>query len=183
MEQPLPTRRKVLDLVGEAQVNADGVNRQEELARSLPGESVTLEGSGAPGTAPSGITVLSARGVPIGPLTDQYAAMLGPLLAKGRSHRAKLHCLRGGVPGYPSYGARISIAWDDRPEYPHLPLDEAQIRFRRARPQRIERWRRRSGALRVRLLLLGAGGGLLLLAAYGWYLARRIAEAWCWGCS
>ena len=182
MEQPLPTRRKVLDLIGEAQVNADGVNRQEELARCEPGERVTLQQCRAPGLGPARITVLSARGVPIGQLTDQYAALLGPLLRKGRRHRAKLHCLRGGVAGYPNYGARISVAWDDRPDYPHLPLDEAQIRFRRARRQRVGRWRRRSGALRARLLLFGAGGGLLLLVAYGWYVARRIAEAWCWGC-
>ena len=183
MEQPLPTRRKVLDLVGEAQVNADGVNRQEELARCEPGESVTLRQCRTPGLGPARITVLSARGVPIGQLTDQYATLLGPLLAKGRRHRAKLHCLRGGVPGYPNYGARISIAWDERPEYPHLPLDEAQIRFRRARQQRIGRWRRQSGAVRACLLLLGVGGGLLLLAAYGWSVAREIAEAWCSACN
>ena len=76
----------------------------------------------------------------------------------------------------------IGIARDDRPEYPHRPLDEAQIRFRRARQQRVGRGRRQSGALRACLLLLGVGGGLLLLIFYGWYVARLIAEAWCWGC-
>jgi hypothetical protein len=42
MDQPLPTRRKVLDLAGEAGVNSDGVNRQIELARCQPGEAVAL---------------------------------------------------------------------------------------------------------------------------------------------
>ena len=180
MEQPLPTRRKVLDLIGEAGVNRDGVNRQDELARCVPGESASLELERGPGEPPR-VTVLSARGVPIGRLTDQYAVMLAPLLAAGRRHRARLHCLRGGVEGFPNYGARISVAWDDRPDYPHLPLDEAQIRFRNARRRRVGRWRRRSGATRARLLLFGAGGVLLLLA-FGWYVARRVAEAWCWGC-
>lgn len=177
MEQPLPTTRKVLDLVGEAQVNADGVNRQVELARCLPGEPVFLRSE--PG---ANVLVLSARGIPIGTLTGQYSTLLAPLLQQGRAHRARLHCLRGGVPGYPNYGARISIAWGDRPDYPHRPLDEAQIRFRRELRQRIGRWRRRAGALRARLLLLGAGGGLLLLAVYGWYVARRVGHAWCWAC-
>lgn len=178
MDQALPTRRKVLDLVGEAGVNPDGVNRQVELARSLPGEPVTFR----PGRVVEGvpeIAVLSARGVQIGRLTDQYAVMLAPLLAAGRPCRAKLHCLRGGVADYPSYGARISVAWDGRPELAHHPLDEAQVRFRRERWSRIGRWRRRSGAIGARLLLALAGGGLLLVAA-GWYVGCRLSGAWCW---
>ncbi len=140
MEQPLPIRKKVLDLVGETQINAGGVNRQAELARCVPGESVTLQHQRVPGLGTGRVIVLSARGMPIGELTAQYAAMLGPLLAKGRRHRARLHCLRGGVDNYPKYGARISIAWDDRPELPHRSLDEAQLAFRnRTHPSRASR--------------------------------------------
>jgi hypothetical protein len=178
MEQALPTRRKVLDLIGEAGVNADGVNRQVELARCEPGEAVTLRLAPADDQV-SEISVLSARGVPIGRLTEQYAIMLAPLLAAGRPYRAKLHCLRGGVDDYPSYGARISVAWDGRAELVHWPLNEAQICFRRQRRSRFARWRRQSGAIRVRLLLLLAGGGLLAFA-FGWFLAFRQSQAWCW---
>jgi len=180
MEQPLPTRRKVLDLIGEAGINANGVNRQVELARCEPGEAVALRLEPA-GDQGSEITVHSVRGVPIGRLTDQYAIMLAPLLAAGRPYRAKLHCLRGGVKSYPSYGAQISIAWDGRPELSHRPLDEAQIRFRRQRQSRVTRWRRQSGAIRARLLLSLAGGGLLAFAL-GWFLAMRQSQAWSWIC-
>ncbi len=167
MEQPLPTRRKILDLVGEAQINADGVNRQEELARCLPGETVTLQPGRTAGPGPARITVLSARNVPIGVLTDQYAAMLAPLLARGRRCSARLHCLRGGVAGYPNYGARISVVWDGRPEYPHLPLDEGQLAFRRNRRRRRLRWQREreSGRSTAVVALLTIGMLLLLLLA------------------
>jgi hypothetical protein len=180
MEQALPTRRKVLDLIGEAGVNANGVNRQVELARCKPGEAVALRLEPA-GDQGSEITVLSARGVPIGRLTEQYAVMLAPLLAAGRPYRAKLHCLRGGVSDYPSYGAQISIAWDGRPALSHRPLDEAQIRFRRQRQLRVARWRGQSGRISVRLLLFVAGGGLLAFAL-GWFLALRQSHAWSWIC-
>jgi hypothetical protein len=132
MAEALPTRRKVLDVEGEAQVNSDGVNRQYELLRCEPGEPVTLRRDQRNPFDPNTILVVSARGVPIGRLTSQYAAMLAPLLDRDRPYRARLHCLRGGVPGYPDYGARISVAWDGRPELRHIPLDEDQISFRRA---------------------------------------------------
>ena len=177
MEQALPTRRKVLDLIGEAGINADGVNRQVELARCEPGEAVTLRPTPSNDQV-SEVTVVSARGVPIGRLTEQYAIMLAPLLAAGRPYRAKLHCLRGGVADYPSYGARISVAWDGRPELLHWPLNDAQIRFRQERRSRVTRWRQQSGAIRVRLLAM-VGGGLLTFAL-GWFLAFHQSQAWCW---
>ena len=135
MYEPLPTPKKIFDLEGEAQINADGRSRQEELRRCVPGESVELRREPDNQSDPNRITVLSARGVPIGSLTRQYAELLAPLLDRGRPHRAKLHCLRGGLPGYPNYGARISIAWDGRRELRHRPLDEEQERYRQRREQ------------------------------------------------
>lgn len=132
MVDPPPTRRKVLDVEGEAQVNADGINRQYELQHCEPGEAVTLRRDPRNPFDPNTILVISARGVPIGRLTSQYAAMLAPLLDRDRPYRARLHCLRGGVPDYPNYGARISVSWDGRPELRAIPLDEVQLRFRRA---------------------------------------------------
>lgn len=131
MADPLPTPKKIFDLEGEAQVNPDGRSRQEELRRCLPGEPVQLRRELGNPADPNGITVLSARGVPIGRLTRQYATLLRPLLDSGRQYRAKLHCLRGGLAGYPNYGARISIAWDGRRELRHRPLDAEQQRYRR----------------------------------------------------
>jgi hypothetical protein len=141
MADPLPTRRKVLDVEGEAQVNADGVNRQYELLRCEPGEPVTLRRDPRNPFDPNTILVVSTRGVTVGRLTGQYAAMLAPLLDRDRPYRARLHCLRGGVPDYPNYGARISVAWDGRPELRPIPLDEEQARFRRAILRRAPRWR------------------------------------------
>ena len=144
MSDPLPTRRRVFDLEGEAQRNADGANRQDELLGSAPGEPVQLLWEAGIGSEPCTVTVLSARGVPIGRLTEQYAMMLAPLLSQQRGYQAKLHCLRGGVPDYPRYGARISIAWDGQREHPHLPLDEEQLRFRRRKLHAAASWRRRA---------------------------------------
>lgn len=127
----LPTPKKIFDLEGEAQVNPDGMSRQEELRRCLPGEPVKLRREVGNRADPNRITVLSARGVPIGRLTRPYAALLRPHLDSGRQYRAKLHCLRGGLAGYPNYGARISIAWDGRRELRHRPLDAEQERYRR----------------------------------------------------
>ena len=151
MANALPTRRKVFDLEGEAQRNADGRSRQERLFLSLPGEPVLLRLEREPRSISDRVDVLSCRGVPIGRLTSQYAVLLAPLLRAGRPHRAKLHCLRGGIPGYPRYGARISIAWDGKPEHPHLALDDGQIRYRHRRVAALASWRRRA-ARRIRAL-------------------------------
>ncbi len=130
MAEPRPTPKRIFDLEGEGQSNEDGRSRQEELRRCLPGESVDLKREPDNQADPNRVTVLSARGVAIGRLTRQYAELLAPLLDRRRPHRAKLHCLRGGLPGYPNYGARISIAWDGRRELAHRPLDERQERYR-----------------------------------------------------
>ena len=180
MTDPPPTRRKVLDVEGEAQVNADGVNRQSELLRCEPGEPVTLRRDPRNPFDPNTILVVSARGVPIGRLTSQYAAMLAPLLDRGRGYRARLHCLRGGVPDYPNYGARISLAWDDRPEYPHHPLDDAQRAFREARRRRVSRWRGRRARLTPRQTMIWAASIPLLVLL--WVIVDRLARAMWWCC-
>lgn len=189
MSEPLPTPKKIFDLEGEAQINADGRSRQEELRRCVPGESVELRREPDDPSDPNRITVLSARGVPIGGLTRQYAGLLAPLLDRGRPHRAKLHCLRGGLPGYPNYGARISIAWDGRRELRHRPLDEAQERYRRrddvgaamippvtGEGVAILRGGNRDSALLALLLAILALGALAV-----YKLANAISSA-CWAC-
>ena len=194
MRAPLPTAKKIFDLEGEAQLNPDGVSRQEELWRCVPGEPVHLRLDGRDAASPPEVVVLSARGVPIGQLTRPYAALLAPLLESRRPHRAKLHCLRGGLAGYPLYGARVSIAWDDRPEHPHRPLDEEQMRYRARRtarrsfrssaaaPTMANRpWPALAVADReaARIVLLLAIAACALLALL---LAQRLASNWCWAC-
>lgn len=196
MDEPLPTLKKIFDLEGEAQVNADGRSRQDELRRSVPGEPVSLRREPDDPADPNAVIVLSARGVPIGRLPRHSSALLAPLVDCGRPHRAKLHCLRGGLPGYPNYGARISIAWDGRPDHPHRPLDEDQLRYRRratARPRsapargatEVGAYLNGSAAIRqadrelriLNLVLLA-----LILGVAMVYLAANLIASWCWAC-
>ena len=129
----LTTRRKVFDLVGEAGINMDGVRRQDELLRSEPGERVELRRELDNEGDPNAILVMSARGVPIGHVDRAGAAILAPIVDSGRRYEARLHCLRGGLPAYPNYGARISIAWDGWRDLAPVQLDEAQRAERRRR--------------------------------------------------
>lgn len=196
MPEPLPTPKKIFDLEGEAQANADGRSRQEELRRCSPGERVHLRRDPDDPVDENAITVLSARGVPIGRLTRAYAGLLAPPIDRGRPHRAKLHCLRGGLAGYPNYGARISIAWDERPDHPHRPLDEEQLRYRRrgsgrppSRPARgaAEAVAHLNGSTAIRqaardLRILNLVLLALILGVAIVYLAARLIASWCWAC-
>lgn len=149
----LTTRRKVFDLVGEAAVNEDGASRQEELLLSEPGERVELRREPDNEDDPNAILVLSARGIPIGRVDRGGAAILAPIVDSGRRFDSRLHCLRGGLPAYPNYGARISVAWDGWRGLAPVALDEAQSAERRRRlAAREAGW---AGRLAGRLSLLG----------------------------
>ena len=143
----LPTRRKVFDLAGEAQTNADGSSRQSELLICEPGEAVALRREPDNVYDANAISVFSVRGVCIGYLAKADAADIAPILDLGRRHSAKIHELRGGVSGYTSYGARVSIAWDDAKPHPHIPLDEAQQKTRHGKRSMAGRERDASGRL------------------------------------
>jgi hypothetical protein len=149
----LTTRRKVFHLVGEAGTNSDGVNRQDELLRSEPGETVELRREPDNEDDPNAILVLSARGVAVGNVEPKSAVALAPIIDSGRRFDARLHSLRGGLPRYPNYGARISLAWDGWRGVAPVPLDEAQRAERRRRLEDREAgW---PGRLASRLSLLG----------------------------
>jgi hypothetical protein len=108
----LPTRKRYFDLVGEGHDNPDGSSREGELLQCEPGEEVTLRPEPDNAYDPIAVAVDTERGVCIGYLAREDAAQLSSALAEGRPHRATLHQLRGGVSDYPSYGARIEVAWD-----------------------------------------------------------------------
>ena len=194
----LPTRKKVFDLQGEAQTNPDGIVRQDELRACEPGEPVFLRPVPDAGRVGRTIEVLSARGIAIGSLRPEDAASLTPALQSGRPNRAKLHALRGGIPGYPLYGARISIAWDGRPDHPHILLDSDQVHERQRRLRsKTEPRRKTKGAVgsglfgkkaeaprRIGPLLAAAAviGGLTVLGLIFIFL-RWFGVWWCWACA
>lgn len=194
----LPTRKKVFDLQGEGQINPDGVRRQDELLRCEPGEPVFLRPTLIEGTARPGIDVLSARRVTIGSLHPEDAEALAPALLSERPHRAKLHSVRGGLPGYPLYGARISIAWDERAEHPHTTLDADQSQERQLRlksrtvpgagPRRsigsglFGKKRRSKTPSGPSLAAAAFIGGLALLVLL-FLSVRWFGGWWCWACT
>jgi hypothetical protein len=146
----LPTRRKVFDLVGEGRHNPDGTSRQEELLESEPGERVEFVREPDNPADPNAILVQSCRGIGIGYIPRDEAVALAPAIDEGRPYVALLHCLKGGLPDYPNYGAQISIAWDGKPSLPYTPLDAAQERSRRGKRAMRGRSRDDTGRLASR---------------------------------
>jgi hypothetical protein len=142
----LPTRRTIFDLVGEAQNNEDGVNRQIELKRSVPGSLVRLVRDSHNRFDANAVKVISDRGVCIGYLGRDDAADLNGHLADGRHHAAHIHELRGGMPDYPNIGCKIAIVWDGRPlpaakpVAPEQTLIGAQTPLTTAMLNRLGKW-------------------------------------------
>lgn len=129
----LPTTQKVFDLVGEGRTNDDGSSRQDELTSCEPGEPVELVRQPDNLHDRNAVLIRSCRLIGIGYLTAEDAAVVAPALDAGRPYSARLQALKGGVADYPSYGAKISIAWDGRPDHPHRPLSPDQVASRRGR--------------------------------------------------
>jgi hypothetical protein len=129
----LPTTQKVFDLVGEGQTNDDSSSRQEELTTCEPGEPVELIRQPSNPYDRNAVFVQSCRSIGIGYLRAEDAAELAPAIDAGRPYSAKLHALTGGVADHPSYGAKVSIAWDGKPARAHRPLDVHQVAVRRGR--------------------------------------------------
>lgn len=166
----LPTTRRIFDVVGESHDNADGSNRQDELLECEPGETIGLVREPQNPHDPNAVLVLSARDVGIGYLAREDSALIAPAIDAGRPFTAKLHCLRGGVPGAASYGAKVSIAWDGRPEHGHEPLYDEQIIARAGKRGIKGRQRdasgrlvaaKQSGCMGILVFGLVASGGLL----------------------
>ncbi|HEY0148673.1 MAG TPA: HIRAN domain-containing protein [Allosphingosinicella sp.] len=155
----LPTRKKLFNLAGEGHDNPDGSSRQEELRNCEPGEPVSLEREPANSYDPNAVMVRSCRGVCIGYLAREDAAQLAPALDEGRTHRATLHELTGGLSGYKHHGARVSITWDGGAAVEHVPLDEAQLRSRAAKAKVAGRTRDAQGRLKAE------GGGCMGMLA------------------
>jgi hypothetical protein len=142
---PLPTRRKIFDLVGESRAARDGTPRQELLAYVEPGDPVTLERQPSNPHDPNAIAV-NWGGYDIGYLPRDDAEMLAPALDEGREYSARIHEVKGGVKGYASYGVCVAIAWDGKSLPPWRELHEDQQRSRRGKLAAMKRSRDATGA-------------------------------------
>lgn len=125
-------RRKVWSLAGEAQVNDDGTPRQRILAEIDPGTALSLQRQPDNPFDPNAIAVLAGNHQ-IGFIARTDATEIAPLLDAGIPHRAQLHELTGGMPGYPNFGAKICIAWRDNKMLAPQPLSPEQSRHQSAR--------------------------------------------------
>ncbi|MEE1877824.1 HIRAN domain-containing protein [Altererythrobacter litoralis] len=129
---PAPTRRKLFDIVGESYDTKDGTPRQNVLARVDPGDRVTLEREPDNPRDPNAVAVVW-KGYDIGYLPREDASTLASALDAGREHVAQVHEIKGGMPYYPSYGVRISIAWDGKslPMWQELNGEQEEYRERK----------------------------------------------------
>ncbi len=140
-----PSRKKTFNIVGESKDAADGTPRQHLLVQVNPGDKVVLQRQPENPYDPNAVAVLW-NGKDIGFLPRDDAAALAPALDEGRQYAAQVHELKGGIKDYPTYGAKISIAWDGQQLPPCKPLDEQQERSRRGKLAAMKRGRDESGA-------------------------------------
>lgn len=122
----LPTRKRIFNLAGESQLNADGSFRQDILRNCVPGTRVTFQREPDNQYDPNAILVLCDRGLGIGFIGRDDAAMLAPALDAGRMPTGRIHELRGGLPAYPSLGCIVSLSWEGQEDLDHKPLKEEQ---------------------------------------------------------
>ncbi|MEM7780367.1 MAG: HIRAN domain-containing protein [Pseudomonadota bacterium] len=170
-----PSRKKIFDIVGESFDAKDGTPRQHLLLRVDPGDAVTLERQPENPHDPSAVAVLW-DGLDIGFLSKEDARSLAPHLDAGRQHKAQVHELKGGIKGYTSYGAKITITWDGKPLPDFKPLDEDQERARRGKVAAMKRKRDASGAFAASGMAdhrksgcLGVSVGMTLLGSFAIY--------------
>lgn len=120
----------LFSLVGESFDNRDGTSRQTELLVTAPGERAYLRREPDNPHDSNAVLVLSARGVGIGHLSRADAAALAAIIDAGLEFDVQVHCLRGGLPDYPSYGCTVSVAVRAGEHGECEPLDDAQIEER-----------------------------------------------------
>jgi len=158
----------IWDVVGESRTNADGRRRQDIRCDVEPGQPVELVREPTNAFDANAVAV-QVGGEVVGYIARDDAAELAPVLDSGRRYSAIVHCIRGGVPDYPSYGCQVSIAWDGQRSHRIVPLDAQQLRSRRSK--KAARTRREGGAATRDVSIASAGttgtgcaGALVLLA-------------------
>jgi hypothetical protein len=137
MEVP---RRNYFDLVGEGRQNVDGTFRQGELWRCLPGERVGLIHDQRNQYDSNAIFVVSCRGIGIGYVRREDNVWLVKAIERV-PYVAFLSEIRGGLPGFLSYGAEIGIAWNGEALKQPEGLDRNQLAYREtAKPHRLKKF-------------------------------------------
>ena len=125
----LPIKRKVFDVAGEGQENKDGSFRQDIIRKCYPGDLVSLVREPKNPYDKNAIRI-DFKNQTIGYINKQDAVLLSAILDEQRDHVAIIHRLTGGVPDYPNYGVKVSIAWDGRSSHPYIDLDNEQENYR-----------------------------------------------------
>jgi len=124
-----PIGKKTFKVVGESYDTKSGKSRQKVLEGVWPGDSVELvREQQNPHDANAILVVID--GEDLGHLSRADAGVLAAALDKGIRHKAQIHEINGGVASAPSYGVRISIAWNDQKLPQSLPLREDQLAAR-----------------------------------------------------
>ena len=109
-----------LAVVGAAFANADGSDREEEIARCVPGELAELRPEPENKRDKLAIAVFSARGIQIGYLKAERAPRIGQIMREGREVRAVFQ-----RPA--EFGAWIRVAFDgEEPVLPAVAADKAE---------------------------------------------------------
>lgn len=104
---------KWIGVVGESHANDDGSSRQAEIARCSVGEPVRLRHRPDNRFDTNCIEVLSARGVQIGVLSREHAAVFAPHFRAGHQVEAEIAKINGGTAGKPSRGVVIEVDVDE----------------------------------------------------------------------
>jgi hypothetical protein len=100
-------------VAGESFRNKDGSDRQEEIARCLPGERVTLEREPDNPHDSNCIKVISARGVQIGNIGREAAEWMAQRLDRETWLEARIDSVGAGDRGLLGVVLLVSTAFED----------------------------------------------------------------------
>ena len=106
-------KKRIFDIVGESFENSDGTSRQQVLAKCNPGDAVLLERQPDNKHGSNAIFVKTHPGHGVGYIGNVDAKILAPIIDSGRTYRAQVHELRGGIDDYETIGCRIAIAFEN----------------------------------------------------------------------
>lgn len=102
-----------IGIVGENFANSDGTSRQAEIERCSVGEKVKLRHDPNNKHDPNYVQVISARGIQIGNLSKEHAAMFAPHLRAGHDVDAEIAKINGGTRSRPVRGVVIEAHVDE----------------------------------------------------------------------
>jgi len=99
-------------IVGEAQTNRDGSDRQKIIAHCKAGQAVRLRREPKNPHDPNAVAVVTTKGGQIGYLSRADAASVVSLFDDGVKTSASIWKIVGGTKDKPSRGVLIDVEWD-----------------------------------------------------------------------